>query len=79
MADKEKVLSALELCDNGCADEGCVYLAECNKRGGFAVCRCIDLLTKDVLALLKEQEKDIEYLCEKYADLLDRMLEESGE
>ena len=40
---------------------------------------CMSGLMDDIYALLKEQEEDIKDLSEKYADLLDRMLEESGE
>ena len=58
--DREKVLKALELCANGCNDDGCVYLEEQNRQGGLAKCRCVDLLTRDALDLLKEQEELIE-------------------
>lgn len=56
MIDREKVINALELCANGCNDNGCIYLDEQNDKGGLTVCRCVDLLARDVLSLLKEQE-----------------------
>ena len=62
MTDKEKVINALELCANGCNDNGCSYLDEQNNKGGLTVCRCIDLLARDVIALLNEQEEEIENL-----------------
>ena len=62
MTDKEKVINALELCANGCNDNGCSYLDEQNAKGGLTVCRCVDLLARDVLALLKKQEEDIQDL-----------------
>ena len=54
MNDAEKVVKALELCANGCDDNGCVYLEEQNNRGGLAVCRCVDLMAQDALELLKQ-------------------------
>ena len=57
MADAEKVIKALELCASGCDDNGCVYLEEQNNRGGLAVCRCVDLMARDALELLKAYAK----------------------
>ena len=54
MADADKVTKALELCASGCDDNGCVYLEEQNNRGGLAVCRCVDLMARDALELLKQ-------------------------
>lgn len=50
---EEKALEALELCANGCSDDGCEYLEESCKRGGLAACRCVDLMAQDALELLK--------------------------
>ena len=60
MADAEKVIKALELCESGCDDNGCVYLEEQNNRGGLAVCRCVDLMARDALELLKSQQAETE-------------------
>ena len=60
MADADKVTKALELCASGCDDNGCVYLEEQNNRGGLAVCRCVDLMARDALELLKSQQAEIE-------------------
>ena len=57
MADAEKVIKGLELCASGCNDNGCVYLEEQNNRGGLAVCRCVDLMARDALELLKSQQE----------------------
>ena len=53
MADREKVMTALELCAEGCNEAGCAYFAEKEKRKPDG--RCIDLLAEDALALLKER------------------------
>ena len=58
--DRENVMAALKLCADGCDDNGCSYLDEQNRRGGLAACRCIDLLAKDALTMLKEQQKLID-------------------
>lgn len=50
---EEKALEALELCANGCSDDGCDYLEESCKRGGLDACRCVDLMAQDALELLK--------------------------
>ena len=50
---EEKALEALELCANGCSDDGCDYLEESCKRGGLVACRCVDLMAQDALELLK--------------------------
>jgi hypothetical protein len=57
--NSENVMAALKLCADGCDDNGCSYLEESTSRGGLAACRCIDLLAKDVLELLKEQAHDL--------------------
>ena len=62
MTNRKKIIDALELCANGCNNEGCSYLDEQNDKGGLTVCRCIDLLARDVIALLKEQDEVIENL-----------------
>lgn len=58
MNDIEKIIKALELCANGCNDDGCVYLEEQNRQGGLAKCRCVDLLARDAHALLKEYQNE---------------------
>ena len=76
MADEEKVIKALELCANGCDDNGCVYLEEQNNRGGLAVCRCVDLMAQDALELLKSQQAEIAELKAKNEELFSRWLHE---
>ena len=62
IASKDELMKALELCANGCNDDGCIYLEEQNSRGGLAVVRCVDLMAQDALELLKEQHTEIERL-----------------
>jgi len=76
MADSEKVIKALELCASGCDDNGCVYLEEQNNRGGLAVCRCVDLMARDALELLKSQQEKIAELKAKNEELFSRWLHE---
>lgn len=59
IASKDELMKALELCANGCDDDGCIYLEEQNSRGGLAVVRCVDLMAQDAIELLKEQETEL--------------------
>ena len=67
MADMDKVLKALELCASGCDNDGCVYLDEQNKRGGVAACRCVDLMARDALDMLKSKQAEIDKLKDEIA------------
>lgn len=74
MPDRKKVLRGIKSCALGlCATtkRHCPYWAV-----GDAECR--QKLLADVSALLKADEAVINALSEKYADLLDRMLEEEA-
>lgn len=53
MPDKEKVMNALERCEpyELCVDDSCPY---------FRVAACLEKLRQDALALLKEQEANME-------------------
>ncbi len=57
MTNREKVKNALRRCKSygDCEDEGCPY---------YYTVGCLELLRKEALALLKEQEKEIENLKE---------------
>ena len=56
MADREKVITSLAICTGKCKCLGCWYG---QNNPDF---RCQDRLKEDALALLKEQEQQIEQL-----------------
>lgn len=78
MADMEKVMTALELCSKSCDDDGCIYLAEACDKGSLSVCRCVDLLTRDAIELLKAQEGIISVLKSDLKETLEVVAERSN-
>ena len=79
MADLEKVIRGLECCScmdgNKCAK--CPYAKECEEGTGGAVFAGSAHLCADAISIIKAQEADIKARPEKYADLLDRTLEDA--
>ena len=60
MAELEKVIKGLEHCIEGGSCEGCPYFIKYSSR-------CIFSLHADVLAMLKEQQEEIDNWIEAYS------------
>lgn len=74
--EKKEIMDALELCASGCNGDGCVY-NEC----AASLCennqcvRCMDLLAKDVLDIIHNQDQEIEALEAVNRDVFSRAQE----